>query len=376
MESLVVEPQVANLEQDSRTSLVIQVEWMDGNGWILGETVCHRQKVWIQQDLNLDRAVKITFLDLIVTRADNIPSLKMDRMSFAFVHQALTPESLMQVVETCSGLGALGHGAEAAGFKVMARTEVRHEICDFLERQGGPVIIRGDIGDSITVATIMKQVPTTGVLTAGVSCQPFSRLGDRRGGADARASCLPKVLRAAYWMQVPIVVLECVAEVVRFPAFDRCIKAFCEASGFHYESVLLELGDVWVSRRHRWWGVLSKKNLGPFKLFDWSGIKSTPKISSVLSSFDTVPPEHAKQLAFTLYELRSIHELGTLERFSIRVGEQAPTAVHAWGSHFHGCRCGCRNTGLSLERLQRDGIHVLLIPVKDQPSTWAWSFLI
>ena len=363
MESLVVEPQVANLDLDARVSLVIQVEWMDTNGWMLGETVCHRQKVWIQHDLETVRAVKITFLDLVVTRADNIPSLKMDRMSFSFVHQVLTPESLLQVVETCSGLGALGHGAEAAGFKVMARNEVRHEICDFLERQGGPVIIRGDIGDSITVATIMKQVPTTGVLTAGVSCQPFSRMGDRRGSADVRASCLPKVLRAAYWMQVPIIVLECVAEVVRFPAFDRCIKAFCEASGFHYESVLLELGDVWVSRRHRWWGVLSKKNLGPFKLFDWNGIKSTPKISSVLNCFDTVPPEHAKQLALTLYELRSIQELGTLERYVINIEEQAPTAVHSWGSHFHGCRCGCRNTGLTLERLQRDGIHVLLIPV-------------
>ena len=75
-------------------------------------------------------------------------------------------------------------------------------------------------------------------------------------------------------------------------------------------------------------------------------------------------PEHEKQLRLTLYELRSIHELGTLQRFAICIDQQAPTAVHAWGSHFYGCRCGCRKTGLSLERLQRDGIHVLLIPIE------------
>ena len=84
----------------------------------------------------------------------------------------------------------------------------------------------------------------------------------------------------------------------------------------------------------------------------------------ILNNFGTVSPEHEKQLRLTLYELRSIHELGTLQRFEIRIDQQAPTAVHAWGSHFYGCRCGCRKTGLSLERLQRDGIHVLLIPIE------------
>ena len=90
---------------------------------------------------------------------------------------------------------------------------------------------------------------------------------------------------------------------------------------------------MWVSRRHRWWGVLTKGNLGPFKLFDWSGVRSNPKISSVLNHFGTVPPEHAKQLQLTLYELRSIHELGTLQKYAIRIDQQAPTAVHTWGSH-------------------------------------------
>ena len=274
MECLVVEPQVADLVEGTRTSLVLQLEWRNQDGWLLGEAVHHRQKVWLKHDVIPVGAMKITILDGLVTKTGPVPSLLLDGMSFWFQHQVPTPESLLQVVETCSGLGALGMGAEDAGFKVTARNEVRSEICDFLELQGGPLIVRGDIGDTITVATIMKHVPMAGVLTAGVSCQPFSRMGDRRGGDDARANCLPKVLRAAYWMQTPVIVLECVAEVMKFPAFEACIRPFCSTSGNHYEHVLLELGDVWVSRRHRWWGVLTQRNLGPFKLFDWKGIQS------------------------------------------------------------------------------------------------------
>lgn len=362
MECHVVEPILSAAELGARISLVVQIEWQDPTGMVLGETVHLKQKVWIQHEpLQMD-TFRYTYMDVLVIKAGHIPTVQMDGMSFRFAHRAMTPESLMQVVETCTGLGALGKGAMDAGFSVKVQNEVRSEICDFLELQQGPVIVRGDIGNIETVATIMKHAPSAGILTAGVSCQPFSRMGDRRGEADARSNCLPKVLGAAYLMQTPIIVLECVAEVKKFPAFEECIKTFCSASGFHYEHILLELGDVWVSRRHRWWGVLTQGNFGAFKLFDWSGVKSNPRVSSVLNHFGTVPPDHAKQLQLTLYELRSIHELGTLQKYAIRLDQQAPTAVHAWGSHFYGCRCGCRTSGLALERFQRDGLHVLLIP--------------
>lgn len=362
MECHVVEPHLADLDVGTRCSVVVNIEWKDQDHWVLGETVHRRQKIWIRHGIDHLEDTKVTFLDVVIVKAGPVPSAEMDGMSFHFPRKVLTPEVLCQVVETCTGLGALGKGAIDAGFKVMVQNEIRSEICDFLELQQGPVIVRGDIGETATVATILRHAPSAGVLTAGVSCQPFSKLGDRRGAADDRSNCLPKVLRAAYLMQSSIVVLECVADVTKFPAFEECIRAFCRDSGFHYERVLLELGDVWVSRRHRWWGVLSKGNFGPFKLFDWQGIRSSPKISLVLNNFDTVPPHLEQQLRLTLYELRSIHELGTLHRYTIRIDQQAPTAVHAWGSHFYGCRCGCRSSGLALERLQRDGIHVLLIP--------------
>lgn len=230
--------------------MVIQVEWQDQSGWILGETTRMKRKVWTQQEQMQLEATRFTFLDVLVIKVGPIPTVQMDGMSFRFPHRLLTPESLMQVVETCTGLGALGKGAVDAGFSVMAQNEVRSEICDFLELQQGPLIVRGDIGDTVTtvtVATIMKHVPSAGILTAGVSCQPFSRMGDRRGEADARSNCLPKVLRAAYWMQTPIIVLECVADVVKFPAFEECIRAFCGVSGIHYEHILLELGCVGLS---------------------------------------------------------------------------------------------------------------------------------
>ena len=63
-----------------------------------------------------------------------------------------------------------------------------------------------------TILAIKNAVPEPALLAAGVSCQPYSQLGDAKGGLDDRARSLPFVLRAATLLQSSAVVLECVCQ--------------------------------------------------------------------------------------------------------------------------------------------------------------------
>lgn len=135
-------------------------------------------------------------------------------------------------------------------------------------------------------------------------------------------------------------------------------------SGFHLSEVQLDLDKVWVSRRSRWWGLLTSDLIGKVDLKNWEGLESQMSVSQVLNCFDRVCAQHLPQLKLTLYELRNVEEMGTIQNFLIQGNGQAPTATHSWGGHFHACRCGCRQSGLRIDRLQQAGLHVLLIPVE------------
>ena len=45
----------------------------------------------------------------------------------------------------------------------------------------------GDVSQVTTVAKIWSHCPGSTIMSSGIACQPYSRLGDGRGGMDARA---------------------------------------------------------------------------------------------------------------------------------------------------------------------------------------------
>ena len=81
---------------------------------------------------------------------------------------------------------------------------------DLHKKHSGAEVITGDLGDISVIAEAWKKADGAQILSAGFSCQPFSRLGDQRSGNDPRSESLPKALKAAYYLQSKVVLLECV----------------------------------------------------------------------------------------------------------------------------------------------------------------------
>ena len=56
------------------------------------------------------------------------------------------------------------------------------------------------------------QTSDSGTTTAGIACQPYSKLGDRKHQGGQRAMTLPGVLQLAFLTRFGAVILECVED--------------------------------------------------------------------------------------------------------------------------------------------------------------------
>ena len=125
-------------------------------------------------------------------------------------HEACTWGGTKKVVELCCGLGAMGQGAKAAGFQPTIGCDMRKKMCELYERHSGAPAIHGDICKIDTLIQIFEKFPFCGTVAAGVACQPYSVLGDGRGGEDPRSSSLPATLAISYYLRAVLVIIECV----------------------------------------------------------------------------------------------------------------------------------------------------------------------
>ena len=123
-----------------------------------------------------------------------------------------------------------------------------------------------DVNDVGTMLKLWDVSKGAGIVAAGFACQPYSRLGDQRGGNDPRALCLRGILATAFYLQAHAIVLECVqpAATNRF-VIDE-IQHFLEVSGFQKTHCDLHLHDIWPCRRTRAWWLLTTPFLGPVNL--------------------------------------------------------------------------------------------------------------
>ena len=164
---------------------------------------------------------------------------------------------ILQTVETCGGIGALGIGLAAAGFQMAAINDKQEAT---LQAAGEALLtptILGDINDPKVVAALHLAAPQAGTLAAGVSCQPFSRLGDSKAQLDERSASLPATLRAGHLTGKRVIIIECVTQAGCHSWVQAILDRFCKETGISQAHVELELAEVWLARRRRWWCVLT-----------------------------------------------------------------------------------------------------------------------
>ena len=291
----------------------------------------------------------------------HLPELCGGKDAMIFSHQACTWSGTRQIIELCCGMGALGHGAKASGFKTVVGCDIRPRMLELfqLHSDGKPVL--GDISEFVTLKSIFEAHPFSCVIASGIACQPYSQLGDQRSGADPRASTLPATLAAAFYLRAMIVVIECVGPAQKDPFVQHHIRNFCLKTGFKKSECIMDLKDFWASKRNRWWCVLSAPAIGVINIGECVGFPDLPNVGNLIPQLCPWPTSAEDELALTPVEIEAFQPSGQTSSHHL-LNTRAPMAcaLHCWGSQLMGCPCGCREYALSKSRLEAKGLFGVL----------------
>ena len=310
--------------------------------------------------LRLTLALPCEELTLFGFRVQHGTHITLEQVPGSHLHPHHAPkhEDLLQVIELCAGIGAGTQGAAAAGFTVAAAAEIRPPLAQLLAANCQGHVVQGDINTPYTIQQVARAAPKAKVLSAGVSCQPYSAGGDRRSGADERAWTLAGALQAASLLGSHLIVLECVKEAAKDTYVQKAVEQYCILHDTCCTQQVLELAHVWPSKRCRWWCVISAKWIGSVTLCDLPNRDQHCVVCQVIPRSLTWPVEEESQLELTPYELRNFRDYSQgLDALELKADQIAPTALHSWGNQVYGCRCGCRSQGFSLARMEQRGPH-------------------
>ena len=346
-----------------RVSLVATVEVRDtqsGNGHLCrGILTGQRFRLVAEVPLGVH---KVTVLGGQVMHLRG-PMVKVDDLARILHHREKEIGNIFELIETCSGLGALGLGAQQAGWTTKVHNELMKSFSDHLQKFGQVPTIHGDICKLRTVAAIHDKAPTAASMAFGFSCQPFSRLGDKREGLDQRSQSLPFGLYAAFLLQVDLVVTECVPEASQSPFVLKCMQHYMQMTNSDRSETLLELADVWPSRRRRWWSVILKSFMGKVRIPPFPKLAATPTIASLIPGLLPMTDQEIQELTLSSEERMMFERYGKgLGGHMVNMTEPLATALHSWANQCVDCACGCRGP-LSCNRLQAQGLFGVLAHV-------------
>lgn len=277
-------------------------------------------------------------------------------------HEKPTWESLFRLVDLCSGFGGLAQGAIAAGMEIAVAVDMNDKMLNLYSKISNAPRVHGDFGEKDTMHEIWSLSKGARVLSSGFSCQPFSALGDCWSSADARSSCLPKTLAAAYYLQAKIIILECVSPAGQDRFVKDELQHFQACTGFTCSQIDLRLDAVWPCRRQRAWWLLVAPEIGPIDMHSWPHLDNIMQVKQLIPSILLWSAEDEKELALDPTELAAFgvnsddHGKNMLNAKGV-----SPCALHAWGSQLRPCPCGCRSYPLSAARLASKGLHGCLV---------------
>jgi hypothetical protein len=352
--------------EGSRVSVVATIEVRDAaSGWgHMCRGILTGQRFRLQADIPVG-VHKVTILGARLTHLRG-PVLKVDEGAKVLCHKPKDLSHLFQLIETCSGLGALGVGARHAGWTTVVLNDCMSSFCDHLKAHDKTPVVCGDIGKLATVAQIHDAAPFAASMAFGFSCQPFSRAGDRKEGLDERAKSLPFGLYAAFLLQLDLVITECVPEASTSPYVLKCLQQYMQMTNSDRSETLLELSSIWPSRRRRWWSILLKSYMGKVFIPPFPKLPIVPTITCLLPGLLTMTPQELQELTLSPEERLMFERYGKgLGGHMINFAEPLATALHSWGNQCNSCACGCRGP-LSVNRLQSQGLFGVLAHVPGQ----------
>ena len=358
--SLRLEPSWESVSKDQSVDILVETVFWDPKGLKhLVRTAIHRK--FLRVIGVLPQSMAYSLMNFRVDSTCNGVTVSKGEAGIVFPHVVATTDDLFAVTEVCSGIGVMSDGLLSCGATICAKNALRETLIDFQMKQGTKGLIPGDIGQLPVLANFYFQHPHSSMIAAGFSCQPWSKLGDKQGFQDHRASSLHHTLRAAFFCRAHALLLECVTEAGSDQAVVDLIRAWCKCTGFQMQSKELRLETIWPSKRNRWWCLIFSPAVHPFEIRALPCQIKLPTVNDLFPIFPAWPQDEEEQLSLDLYETNKFIEFQSLDRAVIKGDNALPTALHGWGNQLQGCPCGCRKSSMDHSRLAKKGIFGALV---------------
>eukprot|EP00438_Fugacium_kawagutii_P006434 Skav208833 [mRNA] locus=scaffold1193:49015:53454:- [translate_table: standard] len=335
---------------------VVVVAGLSVEGGTLATTMIHQTPVFVKA--SLIEGQKYTLFQVKVWFQGDQTILEQTNASKLHQHKAWTPDMFDRHIEVCAGLGAVTAGFQKAGVQCVQHVEENQTFVAWLSSHGKPVM-HGDINDVRVVRALAEY--RVGFLTGGVSCQPFSRLGDGREHLDERSKSMVGFIRAIYLLQIPVSIMECTPTAHTSTWVQNMLTALANGCQMTVHQELLDIQDIWPAKRNRWWCTIAHKDLSIQPIPKFPAFPFKPAVVHLLPHFMHLPMDELKQLQLDLHELHHFHTRPNLQKHLVDWTKALPTATHAWGSQLSACPCKCRSAGFTLERLDSKGLYGQLV---------------
>lgn len=303
-----------------------------------------------------------TVFDATMESQFPIPKVCLGPSSCIFGHREISWDGLLSVIDMCSGFGGMAQGVLPSGFHSTVAVDHNDRMLKLYSQASSIPTVLGDVADKKVLRQVWMNALGARTMTGGFSCQPFSSLGDLRSSADPRSSCLSRLLYAAFYMRIHILVLECVAPAATDQFVRSELEYFCKVTGFSCTQKNLKLDQVWPCKRNRAWWVLCSPTIGQVTIPDFKCTHPVSTIERIIPFISQWDKNDEEALCLSGDELFAFggHEQDFSKHLMNSQGK-APCALHAWGNQLTPCPCGCRPAGLSAKRLEEKGLFGLLV---------------
>ncbi len=352
----------------STVSVVVDISFICP-GASMCQTVCYKKSVTTDVQLNRNMG-RVTLFQVEVQHCNGRIWLLATPDTSILAHETRCIENVKNVVELCSGIGAVSKGYQRCGGKTICFCDHNERYCNWIRKRMDTPVVCGDISNDETVAEIAKHCKgATHSLSSGVSCQPFSTLGDQKHQADQRSISLPATLKTAVLLQSSMVFIECTRTAGDSDWVKGLLDQFCKATGFRMAQRTLNLHKSWPTKRTRWWCVLSHPSLPAPRIDDLPEVRFEPSVMHLISTMLSPPQGKEHEIELIQPEVYGFSQSkGGLQSHVLNACFCMPTATHSWGSQLCSCKCGCRQNGFSNQRITDKGLYAVLVPTGKMDS--------
>lgn len=361
-----LEPQWRDLQQGDRIDIVANLIVKNGPEGHLFQASVSGTRLIVQGEVP-QGSFLYTMLQIEVQEVQPVVKTSIVECSKVWTHEPWTQESAHTAVETCQGMGGFTQGFQSAGVKVTIGNDVQKSYTQWMTARGHRVVT-GSIGCAETIGEIHAAQPSPGWFSAGVPCQPWSKLGDQKGLADQRGTTLCQVLRAAWFLQPLVVILECVPEAGKDPEVQKVLAKWGQAVGMRRSEVVMHLQRAWPAKRTRWYCVAMHHAIPDIHLQDLPQMPAMPKVGDLLPEFAVWPSEQSKALELGTYEKQCYEECGGIQMQLVDKTQPLKTILHCMGTQLGPCPCGCRSGPLAYDRLKSRGLFGALVQMPSQQA--------